>query len=96
MRRNGPSGTICTWAGNGIAGYDGDGHELLESSFYWPVDVVETSNGTIYITDWNNHRIRQVTAEGTLETVIGTNIPGDGPDEFSEWSDWTPPGAPSP
>lgn len=73
------TGTISTWAGDGIAGYDGDGHELLKSSLYWPVDVEFTPSFGTYIVDWNNHRIRRVTANGRLETAVGTSIIGDGP-----------------
>ncbi len=84
-------GSICTWAGTGEAGWDGDSQPLLESKFYWPVDLTITPSGEFYILDWNNHRVRHVTAELTLETVIGTDFVGDGP--FDQ-SDLTPPGAP--
>lgn len=83
-------GVICTWAGMGIEAFDGDGNTLLESAFYWPVDITFATSGT-YILDWNNHRVRRITDEGTLETVIGTDFVGDGPDDFS---DLTAPGAP--
>lgn len=84
------SGTIRTWAGTGDAAWDGDGHTLLESSFYWPCDMTITPAGDIYIVDWNNHRIRRVTAAGALETVVGTDDIGDGPPDLS---DLEPPGA---
>lgn len=48
------------------------------------------SAGRTYIVDWNNHRIRQVTAEATLQTVIGTDFIGDGP---ADHLDLTLPGA---
>jgi DNA-binding beta-propeller fold protein YncE len=81
---------ICTWAGLGIEAFDGDGNTLLESALYWPVDITFASSGT-YILDWNNHRVRRVTAAGTLETVIGTDFVGDGPYDLS---DTNPPGTP--
>jgi len=84
-------GSICTWAGTGEAGWDGDGQPPLASKFYWPVDLTITSSGEFYILDWNNHRVRHVTAELTLETVIGTDFLGDGPFDFS---DQVSPGAP--
>jgi len=71
-------GYVYTWAGTGTAGFDGDGHSLLESKFYWPLDVTIAATGDIYIVDWNNHRIRMVTADHTLKTVIGTDFVGDG------------------
>ena len=85
-----PAGTITTWAGTGKPGWDGDDRPLLRSRFYWPVDVTITASDEVYILDWNNHRVRHVTAEGTLETVIGTDFVGDGP--YDE-SDQVPPGA---
>lgn len=84
-------GLIYTWAGTGEPGWDGDGNSLLKSKFYWPVDLTITPAGKIYILDWNNHRIRYVTKEMTLQTLIGTDFVGDGP--YDE-SDLTPPGAP--
>lgn len=83
-------GVICTWAGIGDEAYDGDGNTLKESAFYWPVDVTFAQSGT-YIVDWNNHRVRKLTDEETLETVIGTDFVGDGPDDRS---DQMLPGAP--
>ena len=84
-------GSICTWAGTGEAGWDGDGQPLLESNFYWPIDLTITPSGRFYILDWNNHRVRYVTAESTLRTVIGTDFVGDGPYDLS---DQVSPGAP--
>ena len=84
-------GTICTWAGTGDAGFNGDGHTLLASTLYWPVDLAFTHSNTPYILDWNNHRVRRVTGDNTLTTAIGTDFIGDGP--YDE-SDQSLPGAP--
>ncbi len=84
-------GVICTWAGTGAPGFDGDGNPLAESRFYWPVDITVAPSGETYVLDWNNHRVRQVTPSGTFRTIIGTDFVGDGPDDQS---DLQPPGAP--
>jgi len=84
-------GTLCTWAGTGEPGFDGDGNPLLESLLYWPIDVTFTSDDEAYILDWNNHAVRHVEPDGTLQTVIGTGFIGDGP---ADLSDKEPPGAP--
>ena len=76
-------GYICTWAGTGKIGYDGGDNPLLESFFYQPIDMEFTSSGT-YILDWNNHIIRRVTLQNTLERVIGTGFVGDGDDALSD------------
>lgn len=86
-----PGPIIETWAGNGITGFDGDGHDLMNSSFYWPMDVEFTPTQGTFIVDYNNHRIRKLMAADTLHTVIGTDIIGDGP---ADLSDLTQPGAP--
>jgi hypothetical protein len=83
-------GVLCTWAGTGRLAFNGDGHALTESSFYWPIDLTIDELGT-YILDWNNHRVRRLAPDLTLETVIGSDFVGDGPDDMS---DLTIPGAP--
>lgn len=84
------AGRIQTWAGNGFIGFDGDGKKLLQTSFYQPIDVLFASNGTPYVLDWNNHRVRQVQSGGTFRTVMGNEVLGDGPYDLS---DLTLPGA---
>jgi sugar lactone lactonase YvrE len=84
-------GDIETWAGTGAPGFDGDGHALKESRFYWPMEVTVSSTGETFVLDWNNHRVRRVEPDGTLRTVIGTDFIGDGPPDFG---DLTQPGAP--
>ncbi len=89
-----PSGTIRTWAGKGIAGWDGDGRPILQSALYAPIDLTITLAGEVYVLDWNNHVIRRVTVDGEFETVMGTGgFPGDGPEFGSTESDLVPPGA---
>jgi len=72
-------GHICTFIGTGHAGFDGDGQPLRKSELYWPIDMTFASNGDAYVLDWNNHRVRRVNEDDTLETVIGTSAVGDGP-----------------
>lgn len=84
------AGTICPWAGTGAPGFNADGLPLRETRLYWPVDVTFAQDGTAFVLDWNNHRVREVLADGTMRTVIGTDFLGDGPDDLS---DLTEPGA---
>ena len=71
-------GVICTWAGTGEAGFNGDGKDLRASMLYWPVDVSFDKSNRGYLLDFNNHKVRRVKADKTLETVVGTDFPGDG------------------
>lgn len=77
---SGADGTICTFAGSGSAALGRDGVSPLDVSFYLPQDVTWGPDGRPYIVDWNNHRIRTITEDGLVETVIGTGELGDAPE----------------
>lgn len=86
----GEVGSICTWAGNGGTGFNGNGHHRLETVLYWPFDMKFLSDGRQIVLDWNNHQVREVLADETFVTVVGTDFVGDGPPDLS---DLTPEGA---
>ena len=86
----GTPGSICTWAGNGEAGFNGDGLAPQSSMLYWPIDLTFTSKGRTFVLDWNNHAVREVQEDGSFLTVIGDGFVGDGPPDRS---DLTPAGA---
>ena len=65
------SGTICTVAGTGVAGDGADRLDPMKTMLYDPSDVAFAPDGSLVIVDWNNHRIRQVQADGTLKIVAG-------------------------
>lgn len=68
-------GSICTIAGSGMNGYDlkGDDQAIaaLEAKMSLPQDTLTASDRSIYILDWNNHRIRRLDGEGMLHWVAG-------------------------
>lgn len=70
-------GDICTASGTGIAGFSGDGEAALTAELYLPIDVT-LREGTAYVVDWNNHRIRAIDAAGMIKTVAGSGNLGDG------------------
>jgi sugar lactone lactonase YvrE len=72
-------GIICTVAGTGEPAFNGDGLPARQTSLYWPMDIEISPSGEPFILDWQNHRVRRVRADGTIETVIGTAFVGDGP-----------------
>ncbi len=84
-------GSICTYAGTGERGFNGDGLDRRQTALYWPFDIEFTPSGRIYVVDWNNHKIRRIRSDDTFEIVLGADI-GDGPPDFS---DLIPPGAPA-
>lgn len=54
------SGTIATVAGNGTAGYEGDGGPATSSSLYSPHGVAVDTTGNLFIADSGNNCIRKV------------------------------------
>ncbi len=74
------SGIACRYAGTQIGGLSVDGDKALLTRFYWPVDLHFGKNGVPYLIDWNNHKIREVAEGDAIETIIGTELPGDGAD----------------
>lgn len=73
------AGTICTMAGDGLAGWNGDGHHADESRLYYPMDVAwRPGTDEWVVVDWNNERLRRVGADGVMATVVGSDLPGDG------------------
>ena len=74
IRKITPNGIITTIAGNGIAGYSGDGGSALEASLNFPAGLV-FDKGNLYIADRNNHRIRKIDSNGIIMTVAGTGVP---------------------
>ena len=64
-------GIICTIAGSGGFGYSGDDGPALEAEFSLPTDALMGPDGELLIVDWNNHRIRKLTAGGDIVHVAG-------------------------
>jgi len=75
-------GIITTIAGNGTAGYLGDGDPAAIAELNAPIGVVVDAGGNVYIADYNNCVIREVTAAtGIISTIAGTHscgFSGDG------------------
>jgi sugar lactone lactonase YvrE len=71
--------TICIMvsvAGNGTAGYAGDGVSATAAELNSPHGVAVDSGGNIYVADTGNQRIRKIDASGLISTVAGNGIPG--------------------
>jgi sugar lactone lactonase YvrE len=77
----GGPGIICTIAGSGEGSYSGDGKLARLAAFSTPQDTLKGPDGTLYILDWNNHRLRKLTTEGKVEHVAGRGELGGGLDD---------------
>ena len=73
-------GEICTTAGSGLPGLGGDGLAATDTHLYLPQDLTFGPDGDAYVLDWNNHKIRALRPDGTMEVVAGSGLLGDGPE----------------
>jgi trimeric autotransporter adhesin len=76
IRMVSPSGMITTVAGNGSSGYSGDEGPAIQASLNNPLGVTVDGAGNLFIADYQNNRIRKVSADGTITTVAGTGVGG--------------------
>ena len=81
IRRVGPDGIITTVAGNGIFGFSGDGGPATSARLALPGGIAVGADGSLYIADSANCRIRRVGPDGIITTVAGNgscSYSGDG------------------
>ncbi len=64
-------GNISTVAGNGTAGYTGDGGPATSAELWFPFGLSMDSGGNLYIADIGNSVIRRVDINGIITTVAG-------------------------
>lgn len=66
---------INTYAGNGTAGYSGDGGAASSAQLNGPDGLALDSSGNLYIADSVNARVREISG-GTINTVAGDGTVG--------------------
>jgi hypothetical protein len=71
VRRVGPDGLINTVAGTGEWGFAGDGQVATQAQFRQIGGLAAAPDGTLYITDVLNQRIRRIGTDGIITTVAG-------------------------
>ena len=71
-------GSVVRIAGSTTAleGFAGDGGPATLARLSYPEDLELAPDGTIYIADTRNHRIRKVTRDGVITTIAGTGVAG--------------------
>jgi len=71
------TGMITTVAGDGTAGYNGDGITATTAQINWPAGVLKDASGDLYISEYGGHRVRRVdVGTGLISTVAGDGTPG--------------------
>ena len=68
-------GMIMTVAGSGKPGVAGDGGKASQAGLNTPQKVAVAPDGTIYIADRVNRRVRKVDPQGLISTIAGGAAP---------------------
>jgi len=76
VRKISRDGNITTIAGTGVAGFSGDGGMAKGARLNSPQDIFVTLSNEIYINDEHNNRIRKISQDGIIKTVVGNGRPG--------------------
>ena len=75
------TGIIRTLAGTGAAGYNGDGMPATQAQLNGPWGLAVAQDGSVYVADSVNNRVRRVSLQGNISTVAGIgseSFSGDG------------------
>lgn len=74
IRKITPAGEVSTLAGDGTAGYKDDPGPTAKLNN--PAGVADGGHGYIYFTDLINHRIREISPTGIVNTIAGDGTVG--------------------
>lgn len=74
-----PTGTIWHFAGTGTAGYSGDGGPAVLAQINPGVGKIAVGpDGSVYLADLNNARVRRIDRTGIITTIGGNGTQGEG------------------
>lgn len=76
IRKVTAAGRITTVAGTGVAGFSGDEGPATAAQLNGPAGIAVEDDGNLFVTDTQNHRIRQVTPDGAIHTIAGQGSAG--------------------
>ncbi|MGA2174598.1 MAG: immunoglobulin domain-containing protein [Verrucomicrobiota bacterium] len=76
IRQIGTNGLVATVAGNGTAGFSGDGGAATNAALNHPYAVAVDGFGNLFIADGGNFRVRKVANTGTITTLAGNGTEG--------------------
>lgn len=69
IRKITPAGVVTTFAGTSQGFADGAG---TAAQFYQPTGMAVSTDGTLYVADGQNNRIRKITEDGNVSTFAGS------------------------
>jgi hypothetical protein len=65
------AGVVTTVAGSGRQGFSGDGGKALEADLNTPQKIAVAKDGSLFIADRANRRVRKVDTRGAIITIAG-------------------------
>jgi DNA-binding beta-propeller fold protein YncE len=75
------TGRIHHLAGTGEQGYQGDGGPAKSAKLSGPKGIAWAPDKSLYLADTESHTIRRIDLKtGTIQTIAGTGVRGNGPD----------------
>jgi sugar lactone lactonase YvrE len=80
IRKINADGSHATIAGDGNWGLRGDGASALQARLYFPRSVAVDRDGSLFIADTLNHRVRKVSVSGVITTIAGAGAGGSSAD----------------
>lgn len=81
IRRIDAQGVITTFAFKNEEGFSGDGGQAKDATMTGGAAIARDTVGNVFVADFNNHRIRKISTDGTVTTIAGTGekrFNGDG------------------
>jgi hypothetical protein len=76
IRKVSPSGIISTIAGDGTAGFRGDGGPAIAARLNFPANIIVDGADNLFVADQLNQRLRKISASGTITTIVGNGVQG--------------------
>ena len=70
------TGEISTFAGNGMAGFSGDGGLATDAMLNHPINVFCDRLGNVYVAEVFNNRVRRIDSTGVITTFAGDGTYG--------------------
>lgn len=84
VRKVASDGTSTDFAGGGVDGFSGDGGKATDAQLNRPTGVDVGKDGSVYIADSGNNRVRKVDPTGVISTVAGNGATGEETGTFGE------------
>jgi sugar lactone lactonase YvrE len=76
IRKITAAGVVTNFAGSGALGGGSSDGIATVAQFNFPTGVAVASDGSVYVADSGNHKIRKITAAGVVSTIGGSGVAG--------------------